>query len=242
MSRGSGPPPGKPPFPEADLPWLWRAVETFFRRLYRVEPVTAEPDCLLAFNRARYRGPERRLACGALLRPGDLLLELHFRREALRPLTQQGDPARIGLGLLRLADRDLPRLARRLETEPALAGVAALHAVTLFHRGIRRYGFETAPLEPRLAEWWFSAWQRRLLARDHPLGRARIATAREALVARHVWISRAALLGRYGGGGAVAASAPASRGPGAPGAAEGPPPFAEKGGSTSTRCGSSGTS
>lgn len=145
----------------------------------------------------RYRGPELRLACGTVVRPGDAVLELHFRREPLLPLARQGDPARMGLGLLRLAERDLPRVAAALEEDPELREVRALHALTLFHRGIERFGFEVMPVESRPAAAWFTAWHRLLMARDHARGWRHVRENRERLVTRHVWISREELIRRH---------------------------------------------
>jgi hypothetical protein len=125
------------------------------------------------------------------------LLEIHFRREALQRRASSGSSARLALALLQLGDRDIPRLARALEQEPALAHVRALHALTLFHRGVTRYGFEVMPMQERWAEVWFTAWHRLLMARDHPAGSARVRGAHQDLVTRHVWISREELLRRF---------------------------------------------
>src|SRR5206468_3153585 len=112
-----------------------------------IEPLSPDPDCLIAYNLFAYRGPELRLACGEVVRRGDAVLEVHFRREALARLGTS-DPARLGLGVMKLADRDIPRLARMLDGHPRFASVRALHAISLFHRGVSRYGFEALPVEP----------------------------------------------------------------------------------------------
>lgn len=187
-----------PDRPVPPLPWHWRMLESWFRRHYRMEPLHSEPDCLVAFNRFRYQGPPLRLQCGLELRSGDPALELHFRREALEPLIRDGDPRRMGVGLMRLGDRDIPLLARRLESDPALADVRALHALTMFHRGIQRYGFEVLPMERGLAAWWFTTWHRILMARDHAEGWRHVRRQRDKLVTRHIWLSRDELLRRYG--------------------------------------------
>lgn len=163
-----------------------------------MQPVTPEPDCLLAYNRFVYRGPEVMLKDGTSVRGGDAALELHFRREALLPLMRDGDPGRMALGLLQLGDRDFPLLVRALEQDPAFADVRAVHALTLFHRGITRYGFEVMPVRERHLEWWFTTWHRLLMARDHASGRAHVRANREKLVTRHIWASREGLIRRYG--------------------------------------------
>src|SRR5207248_2187506 len=121
---------------DRELPLLWRLLEAYFHRVYGIRPLNEEPDCLIAYSRFRYRGPEVALQCGTRVRSGDPVLELHFRREALVPLARDGDPRRMGLALLRLAERDTPRLALALRDDPAFQDVKAMHALTLFHRGI----------------------------------------------------------------------------------------------------------
>ena len=179
------------------LPWFWERLESYFQRAYRMEPLDERPECLLAFNRFEYHGDPVSLSCGETIRNGDPVLELHFRRAALLPLIRQGDPTRMGLGLLRLGDRDMPRLAAALQSDPRLAGVRAVHALTLFHRGIRRYGFEVFPMKEWYLERWFTWWHRVLMARDHADGKARIRMHPEQLVTRHVWVSSKSLIQRY---------------------------------------------
>ena len=183
---------------ESALPPLWRLLESWFARRYGIETLENDPEALLAYNLCTHGGAPVRLQCGTVLRPGDRLMEVHFRREALLPLMQDGDPARMALGLMKLAERDMPRLARAVARDPRLRDVRALHALTLFHRGITRYGFEVMPVEPRWVEWWFTRWHRLLMARDHAGHGRHVRAHREKLVTRHVWQSRGALLRRYG--------------------------------------------
>ena len=179
------------------LPLAWQLVEAWFERSLQVRVLEDDPASLLAYNLYHHRGREVPLRCGTVIRAGDPLLELHFRREALAPLVQDGDPRRMGLALMQLGDRDVPRLARALRDRPELQEVKAAHALTMFHRGITRYGFEVQPIRERHLEWWFTTWQRILMARDHAEGRKRVRKFRDRLVARHIWASRETLLSRY---------------------------------------------
>jgi peptidoglycan-N-acetylglucosamine deacetylase len=176
----------------------WRALEAYFQRRYGIRTLEDDPAALLAYNLFEYRGPEVALRDGTRVRSGDTVMELHFRREALAPLMADGDAARMGLGLIKLGDRDMPRLAHLLARDPALRDVKALHALTLFHRGIPRWGFEVLPVTEWWVERWFTWWHRLLLARDHAHGAGHVREHREKLVTRHVWLSREALLARYG--------------------------------------------
>ena len=186
------------PSPDRPLPLFWRLLETYFHRAYRMETLEDDPEALLAYNFYTYRGPDVPLRCGTVIHGGDRLLELHFRREALLPLIQDGDSAHMGLGLVRLAERDVPRLALVLERDPRFQEVKALHALTLFYRGTARYGFEVMPVRQWWAERWFTWWHRRLMARDHAQGDAHVEDYQERLVSRHIWVSRLELIHRYG--------------------------------------------
>lgn len=183
------------------LPWYWRLLESHFARTYRTEVLEGDPGSLFAFNLYEHAGPEIALKCGTRIAAGDRVMELHFRREGLAPLAEHADPAGLALGLLQLADREVPRLARALETDPRFASVQAMHALTLFHRGIRRYGFEVFPVPEKQLEVWFTFWQKLLLRRDHPHGARAVAGQGEDAVVRHVWVSRAELIRRYGSNG-----------------------------------------
>lgn len=185
------------PVPEKRLSLPWRMLEACFQRAYRMEPLNAAPDCLIAFNLYAHQGEPVTLQEATTLRSGDTVLEIHFRRQALLPLIQDGNPARMGIRLLRLGDRDIPRLALRLASDPALAEVRALHALTLFHRGIERFGFEVHPVKERHVEWWFTLWHRLLMARDHARGWKHVKAHQEQLVTRHIWISREEFLRRH---------------------------------------------
>lgn len=182
---------------EKRLSLPWRVLEAWFQRAYRMEALASEPDCLIAFNLYAHAEATVSLQDGSEVRPGDTVLEIHFRREALLPLIQDGDPMRMGIRLLKLGDRDIPRLAQRLATDPALAEVRALHALTMFHRGIQRYGFEIHPVKERHLEWWFTLWHRLLMARDHASGWKHVKSFQERLVTRHIWISREEFLRRH---------------------------------------------
>jgi len=180
------------------LPLFWRLLERWFQHVYKMEPLNSDPGCLFAFNVFRHHGPEVSLRCGAVIRAGDQLLEVHFRREALLPLIQTGDTAKMGLGLVRLADRDVPLLAEALEQDPRFREIRALHALTLFHRGIGRYGFEVMPVKEPHVERWFTWWHRVLMARDHAYGAKRVQSPVDSLVTRHVWLSREELIRLFG--------------------------------------------
>jgi hypothetical protein len=179
------------------LPRVWQWVEDYFHHKYDMRVLENDPEALIAYNLFRHSGAAVGLPTGETIRPGDLAMELHFRREALLPLIEDGDPRRVGLALRRLGERDMPRIARALENHPELREVKALHALTLFHRGIDKMGFTIFPMEEWWAERWFSWYHRLLMARDAKHGAERVRRCRDKLVTRHVWAGREAFIRQW---------------------------------------------
>jgi len=179
------------PFPVPELPPAWRLVEKAFSRALRVQPLTDRPDCLIAYSLYRHRGRAVPLQDGVEVRAGMLVAELHFRRESAVAMASLQDPLRAGMEMLKSADRDVPLLADALQTDAHLRDVQALHGLTLFHRGLHRYGFEVRPIEPAWRERWFTWWQKALMKRDQAPG----ATDTGAYGAsREIWVSRERLI------------------------------------------------
>lgn len=145
--------------------------------------------------RRRYR--TLRLADGAVIEPGDRVGALHLDNERVAALHAAGlTPLATGLAFRRQALASLHTLARLAAPEGRLAHVTAYSAITIFHVGLARLGFEVEPdglVWPRLT----AAYQRALLASLHPFGRLRL-RKRAYRRARRLWISRGKLLALYG--------------------------------------------
>ena len=177
--------------------WFWGLWEAGFCRWYGLMPVGEASDGLFAVSRSRHHGAAVHLADGVVVRSGDPLLEVHFRRETLLAIGRLGSRRGV-LQLRRLMDRDMPLLAEWIAPAGPDAEVVALHALSMFHRSAERWGWEARPIESPLSRWWFSGYHRLLMARDHPEGRRRLGRRRAALVSQHLWISGDRLRQRYG--------------------------------------------
>lgn len=177
--------------------WFDDAFEALFFRLTGVRPLGEDPQALWAVGPGRHLGLAVTLADGTIIRPGDPILEVHFRRQALFPIFEQVEPARFALAVGKLLKQEMPRLDASLDRDPRLAGVRALHAITPFHEIAPYFGFEVHPLPTRLSRWWYTTWQRGIMRRTHPLGVARFA-GRFPLTSQQVWMSRARLRALWG--------------------------------------------
>lgn len=165
-------------------------------RLYRGldRPRAAVPPALRVEVRRSWR--DRRLDDGAVIRPGDRIGVLHLDNTRIAGLHVDGAaPMATGLHFRRELLTSLRALADQAQPGGPLADVQAFAAITIFHRGLRRLGFELASdglRWPGLA----AAYQRALLATLHPAGLSRVSKRAYSRAAR-LWISREKLLALY---------------------------------------------
>ncbi len=173
------------------------AYDTAYRWIHGLIGPEAEVGPLLRLRVTRYRGRPFTLADGTPIRRGDAIGEIHLNNERVAALDDGGSRSRqVGFDAVRAFRASLAALAERARENPRYRAARAFTAATIFYRGTERLGFEVRPLpRPRLA-WFVAAFQRRLLAHFHPLGRRRPGRRRFA-EARQIWISRDELLRRY---------------------------------------------
>jgi hypothetical protein len=146
--------------------------------------------------------PSRRavhLADGTPIRRGDRVGILHLDNHRIAAIHDaHGSHLAVGLEFRRLLVESLETLATAARPGGRLADLVAVSAVTIFHRGLGRLGFEAEHdglVWPRVT----AGYQRALLASFHPDGvrrRDRVAFAPAA----RLWLSRDGLLTRYGSG------------------------------------------
>jgi hypothetical protein len=133
---------------------------------------------------------------GTRVRPGARIGILHLNNERVTALARDDElSGRPGLKLRRQMVASLRILAGLCVSDSRFAGVEAFSATTIFHRALERLGFEEGAgglTWPRLV----GGYQRALMVtlRRGVTPRAR----RSDRQARQLWISRKALMARYG--------------------------------------------
>lgn len=139
-----------------------------------------------------------RLGGHPLIRSGERIGVLHLDNARVAALHEDGrPPMAVGLEFRRLLIESLGALAAEARDGQRLAGLSAFTAVTIFHHGLRRLGFETQRdglVWPRVT----ALYQRALLGSLHPNGALRRHRPPSA-GAERLWISRDRLLALYGG-------------------------------------------
>ena len=173
-----------------------RAIALFdrvYRAWHRLDDPPAKVPPLLTLRRAR-AWRIHRLADGTVVQPGDPYGQLHLDNAQVIALHDLGLSAiQLGLVFRRHLQSSLGALAGLTDGGGRFRDLVAFSAVTIFHRGLQRLGFEVEPsslLAPRLT----GAYQHALLS--HLSGRP--VAAHRAPRAERLWISRRRLRDLYG--------------------------------------------
>jgi YkoP-like protein len=181
-------------------PWYRRAVAVYdrsYRRLHGLDRPTARVGPVLSVQR-RWMWRALRLADGTVLRRGARIGVLHLDNGRALALHGSGlDPGQIGFEFRRLVLSSLRALATQAVDGGPLAQLQAYSVTTLFHHRLPRLGFAPAPGDPSIGRQLVSRYERALLSSLHPAGRARLRRG-DRDEARRLWISRQALLARFG--------------------------------------------
>ncbi|MBC7293179.1 MAG: hypothetical protein H5T84_03550, partial [Thermoleophilia bacterium] len=190
-------------------------MDAILLRVYKVEVFADDPECILRWSRGRLERAVT-LPDGSRLRPGDIVIELHFWNEHLPQIADNGADFLWGKEFARRLVHSLRLLAVQALGDPRFADFAALHAevgfipaadVESLHGLAWRFGFllEIQEVAGRrvwkkafwagLYSWWLMwAFNPGTLKRKKLVDMAR----------SHLWMTRATLLARYGEEGGTA--------------------------------------
>jgi hypothetical protein len=167
---------------------LW---DCLYRRWHGLDAPPSKVPPLLAVSLGR-AWRRHQLSDGTVLNVGDRYGELHVDNAAVAALRQPGlSSVQLGLKFRQGLRASLGMLARLSGGDERFADLAAFSAITIFHRGLMRLGFEVEPdglVTPRIT----AAYQQALLL---SLG-AR--PSRHRSCACRLWISRRRLRAVYG--------------------------------------------
>ncbi len=176
--------------------WPVRIYDRAYRRVHGLDRPAARVGPALCVEMRRNRRAHA-LPDGTVIRQGDAVGILHLNNARIAAVHLNGSsPQVIGLEFRRWLLASLDDLARIAAPAGPLAAVRAFSATTIFYTGLARLGFQIASgglFFPGLV----AAYQRLLLASLHPrgtLGFRRVTYRR----ARRLWLTREALLARYG--------------------------------------------
>jgi hypothetical protein len=177
---------------------FWPVVDRLLTLVGHIRPLKADDSGIIRFNLRRYKGPSRMLNDGSEVRIGDTLIELHINNDWFR--TRRKLDLRIWQSpweILNCFEEDLRVLAEQV-IDGKFEGVVALRGVTFLHTGAKRLGFQIDELPDSLwkkgARFYMAG-----LERIYNLQTDRTRKRRgRPLELKEIWLSKAALLRRYG--------------------------------------------
>jgi hypothetical protein len=177
---------------------LWPVVDRLLRVIHHIRPLKADSSGIVSLDIRHYNGRTIVLNDGSEVKTGDTIIELHlnndwFKRRRKLSIKVSQSPREI-LGCF---EQDLRLLAQQV-VNGTFEGVAALHGSTFFHTGAKRLGFQVEELPDSLwkkGAYFYMAG----LMQVYNLRAGGAPKHREKpLELKEVWLSRAALLTRYG--------------------------------------------
>jgi hypothetical protein len=143
--------------------WLWRpanlimrGIDSVYQKVRGLQPVGP----LLYVQKTRYKGPQRQLGDGTLLRPGQPVGLLHLNNRGLEQAQQGG--GHHGFVFARLMLQALASLAQAVRQDSSLNAVTGFHGITWIPPHGRRVGFEARQL-PMNWRTWLLGWYFRLI-------------------------------------------------------------------------------
>ena len=177
---------------------LWPVVDRLLRSIYHIKPLKADSSGIICFDLRRYKGPIRVLNDDSKVRTGDTILELHlnnawFKRRRKLNLRASQSPREF-LGCFA---QDLHFLAQQI-TIGMFGNITALHGSTLLDVAARRLGFQVDKLPDSLWKKGGRFYMAGLMQVYHLRGDKVSRLREKPWELKEVWLSRAALLTRYG--------------------------------------------
>jgi hypothetical protein len=178
---------------------FWPMVDRLLSAVEHIRPLTGHSDGVFRFSLRRYKGVTRVLDDGSQVRAGDMVIELHlnngwFKGMRRLNLSASQSPREI---LGRLAG-ELRFLARQVAGGTFGSNVAALHGSTILHVAARRLGFQVDELPDGLWKKGTLFYMTGLMQVYHLRGDDVAGLREKPWELKEIWLSRAALLSRYG--------------------------------------------
>ena len=177
---------------------FWPVVDRLLRVIYRIKPLKANDSGIIRFNLRHYKGAAKILNDGSEVKTGDIIIELHlnnawFKKRRELNLKASQSPREI-LGCFA---KDLRLLAQQVASG-TFGNITALHGSTILHVGARRLGFQIEELPDSLWKKGARFYMAGLMQVYHLRGDEMSGLREKPRELKEAWISRAALLARYG--------------------------------------------
>ncbi|GAB7388170.1 hypothetical protein BSNK01_20070 [Bacillaceae bacterium] len=178
---------------------LWRVWDLFYPKAVGLRHIDKDGRNIFRVALRKYRGPVLYASDGSIIRPGDIIGELHLYNLVLwEKLQRTNNEVRWAMIALQEVRRSLPALAAFLRHDPQGKRMKALIARTILHRGARQLGFEVQDIPPGLYAKIKIPYLRWIFKFCHPNGDERLKRSETKLVPKYVFIPREKLISLYG--------------------------------------------
>lgn len=178
---------------------MWRIWDVIYFHCTRLKYVDKQNHNIFRVVVKKYRGKPLTVGEHTVVSPGDLYVKLHiYNFQLANDLRGVTGDTRLGLHALREVRQSLPALARLIVEDPNEARIKAVIGTTILYRGARPLGFHIQSIESTTFRWFKTFFFRLILSLCHPAGISRIRSgSSDKLMAKHVFMSKEALLQRY---------------------------------------------
>jgi hypothetical protein len=173
-------------------------ADRLLRVIYHIRPLKDDDSNIIRFNLRHYKDPTRVLNDGSEVKTGDIIIELHlsndwFKRRRNLNLSASQSPREF----LGCYAQDLHLLAKQVASG-RFGNITALHGITILHVAARRLGFQIDELPDNLWKKGARFYMIGLMQVYHLRGDEVSGLREKPWELKEVWLSRAALLTKYG--------------------------------------------
>jgi len=177
---------------------LWPAVDRLLRVIHHIRPLKADHSGIVSLDIRHHKGHTVELNDGSKVKTGDTIIELHLNNAWLKTRRKLDIKASQSTWeILGCFEQDLRFLAQQV-VNGKFEGVVALHGITLLHGGAKRMGFQVEELPPSLWKKGASFYLTGIMQIYHLRGDKVSRIREKQWELKEIWLSRAALLTRYG--------------------------------------------
>lgn len=182
----------------AGLLMLWGYWDWIYQRCTRLRYVE-KGNNIFRVVLLRYRGEPLVTSDQRTIQRGDLILKIHIHNYYFATLCKGiKDDLRVALLLRRHIMLSLPKLAACLEKLENKESIKGIVGTTMLHKGVEPLGFSISDV-PMNGFFRYKRWYLRLMMRIiHPDGKRRVKSWDQEMPLKRVYMSREALLERYG--------------------------------------------
>jgi len=174
---------------------LWPAIDKLLRVIRRIKPLKADSSSIISLDLRRYNSRPIMLNDGSEVKTGDIIIELHMDNAWFKSWRKLDTKASHSLWEIPWClKQDLRFLAQQV-VNGMYKDVVALHGCTFHDKEAKRLGFQVKDLADTL---WKKASYFYIAGLMLRAGKKESKLKKRPLELKEAWLSRAALLTRYG--------------------------------------------